>query len=120
MDVRRARFGRVQRETTQERKTIKHRPTLRERAHTLIIQLLIEVITRLVSRSQIDLELEAVKIDFDRIHRLTEKHSVHLRQTLKFARTNIVTLQNRTWRENALKHLGDLSLSLIHAKRRSL
>ena len=56
MDVRRARAGRVQAESTEEAEAIQHLSAFAEFRHGLIIRLLVEIHARLVTADEVGLE----------------------------------------------------------------
>ena len=123
MDARRAGPRRVQGKSPLEGEAVQHLRAGQsgdEVRHALVIDLLVEVETRLLPAKQVRLELQAIELDRHRAFERAGYYAVRVGQPLELARGHFVALHDGARRKQLLQRRQDHRLALVHAERRSL
>ena len=84
--------------------------------HGLVIALLIQIGSGLVSRERIDTEFEIVHPNVNFTGRLAVKHTRDGFESFKFARRNIISLDDGLGIQNRTERVDNFRLATIHAK----
>ncbi len=94
MNMRRPCPCRVQTEPAQKAEAVKHLSAFRELRHGLIIHLLVQIHSRLVTADQIRFKFQSVQVHGHMTAQFAEQHAVRFRKPFKLARRHITAFHD--------------------------
>ena len=110
----------MQGKPAQEGEAIQDHGILGNGSDTGLVDLLIQIHAGLVSRTQIDSELQSIDGDIHCLDRLSSQEARQRRQSLKLPRSDLVALVHRLGLKHLLDRFYDVRLVLFHAQRANL